>query len=288
MTIQTHAADRKAMAHALANELQVQVRYLGMPSCGYQVGQYTVNRDASISGDDLEPIRGFLSHHGYIDDDSETDQDSTEQTEAVTQVPSGTHISIPLAELTPTMAINLIRLVYSRQDLIAAMTQDQGIFVDEEVIDLLHDEKDQSLRKIAELLRMETVAGMLRGITITENHLTMNFPYQEGQPTNWVHYSRLMTAMVDRAKQAHRIQGKPLHPAENEMKYWCYLFLMQLGFGGPDYKETRRILLGHLKGYAAFKNAAQMDAHKSKCAERRRAAREAAAQEDGEAGSHVS
>ena len=45
---------------------------------------------------------------------------------------------------------------------------------------------------------------------------------------------------------------------------------------GADYKETRRILMGHLTGFAAFKSAADMEAHKERQAQRRRERREEA------------
>lgn len=51
---------------------------------------------------------------------------------------------------------------------------------------------------------------------------------------------------------------------------------MRMGFGGPDFKETRRILMSHLTGFAAFKSAADMEAHKARQAQRRRDQREEA------------
>ena len=51
---------------------------------------------------------------------------------------------------------------------------------------------------------------------------------------------------------------------------------MRMGFGGADYKETRRILMGHLTGFAAFKSTADMETHKERQAQRRRERREEA------------
>ena len=44
---------------------------------------------------------------------------------------------------------------------------------------------------------------------------------------------------------------------------------MRMGFGGTDFKKTRRILMRHLKGYAAFRSAADMEAHRERQAQRR-------------------
>ena len=44
MTITTNTTDRKALAKAIAEELGTTARYMGMPSCGYQIGDYIVNK----------------------------------------------------------------------------------------------------------------------------------------------------------------------------------------------------------------------------------------------------
>ena len=50
MTITTNTTDRKALAKAIAEELGTTARYMGMPGCGYQVGDYVVDRDGNITG----------------------------------------------------------------------------------------------------------------------------------------------------------------------------------------------------------------------------------------------
>ena len=41
--------DRKALAQELAQETGADVKYLGVPSCAYKVGPYTINKDARAS-----------------------------------------------------------------------------------------------------------------------------------------------------------------------------------------------------------------------------------------------
>ena len=53
---------------------------------------------------------------------------------------------------------------------------------------------------------------------------------------------------------------------DSEMKYFCRSWLMQLGMGGADFKATRAALLNHLQGYAAFRTADRMAAHRSRYA----------------------
>ena len=53
MTITTNTTDRKALAKAIAEELGTTARYLGLPSYGYQIGDFTVDHDGNIIGEDF-------------------------------------------------------------------------------------------------------------------------------------------------------------------------------------------------------------------------------------------
>ena len=279
--------DRKALAKELAQETGAEVKYLGVPSCAYKVGPYTINKDASISGDDLEAIRDFLIRHDYIHQepatpieedaavDSEVGAHLSEPIEDDTEI-TETNVSIPISELTATTLVNLLKLVHAKQKLISAMTQSEFIFIDEEVIDLLNDEKPDSVEQLLEIMRSESRVNMIRGLDLKEDLLTFSFPFDSFEPTRWVSYTKLFLALIDRAKTAQHINAKRIEPAESEMKYYCNSLLMQLGFGGADLKADRAVLLGHLPGYAAFKSNEKMEAHKARFSERRKAAKRTA------------
>ena len=290
--------DRKALAKELAQEIGAEVKYLGVPSCAYRVGPYTINKDASIAGNDLEIIRDFLIRHDYIhqelagqqysetpadeqpadletesaSDDLITDSASTDSVDDLTE----TNVSIPISELTAVSLTNLLKLVYAKQKLISAMTQSEGIYIDVEVIDLLNDEKPDQVEMISELIESESKVDMVHGLQIKEGRLTFTFPYSGDEPARWASYAKLLLAFIDRAKKAQHINAKRIEPTESEMKYYCNSLLNQLGFGGADFKADRAALLGHLTGYAAFKSADKMEAHKIKFSERRKAAQLAA------------
>jgi len=310
MTIRTNCTtDRKVMVRRLAEHLGVRAEYLGVPNCGYRVGELTVDRNAVIAGapELLQQITPFLMENGYIHEapqqpaDSEADQtveetvaperavpeESTEESmedttqdeasadsEATDQQITQMCVSVPLSEFTASSLTNVLKLVYARQSLIAAMTQCDKIYIHEELMDLLQDEKPDTVERICELLEGEIHAGMVCGIEIQEDRFTLSFPYDEAQPTRWTAYANLLTAIVNRSKIAHHISGKRLNPEDEEMKYFCRNWLIQLGLGGAAHKETQHILLDHLKGFAAFRSAAKMDAHKAKYAALRKERRE--------------
>ena len=274
----TNTTDRKSLAQALATELGTEARYLGVPSCAYQVGDYTINRDGSIDGD-LEAIRSFLIRHDYIhqdpaqeDVDTETDTESAPASESEAD---RTELSIPCVGFTPQQLINLIRILYSRQKLLAAMTKNKGIRIDDELIGLLNDEKPETADRILELVQNEIRVGMVTGVNIANETFTLTIAGAD-HSDDLTTYIRLMVKLMDRAKNAGFVSAKLIDPAEGEMKYYVNSFLNQLGFGGPDYKNDRHILMGHIKGYAAFKNSAQMEKHKVRLKDRRLTAKQTA------------
>lgn len=290
MTIETRTEDRKALAKALAAELGTEARYMGLPSYAYQIGPYTVNRDGSIDGEDFEPIRGFLIREGLIAEDAETAPESEEDpvieelADRLSQVPSidsiheerdgedtvtGMSVTIPMDGCTPQTLISILRTFYSRQKLLNAMMKSGTIHIDQELIDRLSEEKPDTVDRIQEILRNEIEAGMCEGVHLEDGKLTVDFPFDESDPTAWTAYSKVIIAIAERAKSQRFANAKPLSPEDSEMKYLCRSWLIQLGFGGAEHKEERRVLLGHLSGFAAFRTADKMDAHKAKLAAKR-------------------
>ena len=193
--------------------------------------------------------------------------DITEQIDRIT-------VCLPLTACTPQGLINILRTLYARQNLIAAMTRCDFIRMDEEVIELLEDPRPESLEQISELLRREAEADMVTGIAIEEGKLKLDTTYDRENPTGWNGFAELLTTVAARAMKAHHVSSKRVEPLDSEMKYFCRSWLMQLGMGGAAYKATRAALLKHLHGYAAFRTADKMDAHRARYAELRKALKE--------------
>ena len=134
----------------------------------------------------------------------------------------------------------------------------------------MKDEKPTSADQIQEILRQEIDVGMVKGIDINDGKITMDFPFDEANPTQWQAYAELLLRLDKHCRNANRANTKKIIPADGEMKYFCHCWLIQLGMGGPEQKANRRILLGHLPGYAAFRNEEKMKAHIARIAQRRK------------------
>ena len=269
--------NRKQLATELGQELGLEVKYLGVPSCAYQVGDYTINRDGSIDGD-LEAIHDFLVRQGYIKDEPTEQGNADENTDPAPAFESGadnTELSIPCDDLTPQQMINLIRILYSRQNLLAAILKNEQIHMDRELIDLIELEKPDTTFRIYELTQNKVATHMLTGMNVTDEVFMLEIAGTDHSGDLYT-YVRLMTALLARAKAAGFVSAKLSAPAEGEMKYYVNSFLNQLGFGGSEYKNDRKVLMSHIKGYAAFKNTAQMEKHKARLKDRRQAAKQSA------------
>ena len=312
ITIATECYVRKEMVRKLSGLLHCPAIYLRAPTYAFRIGGITVNRDASVSGerDEMVPVARFLLDNGYISEmpagldepqanseavataehqpaeeedtvaeeelpaDSEAETDSATPMADVTELPDRITVSLPLIGCTPQGLINILRTLYARQSLIAAMTRCDFLRMDEEVIELLDDPRPESIEQISELLRQEAEIGMVTGIAVEEDKLKLDTTWDRENPTGWNSFAELLTTVAARAMKAHHVSSKRMEPLDSEMKYFCRSWLMQLGMGGADYKATRAALLKHLHGYAAFRTADKMDAHRARYAELRKALKE--------------
>lgn len=61
---------RKVLAQKIGELTGSEVKYLGVPSCGYQIGAYTLDKEAVLHGDELpDDIRSELQKAGYTAED---------------------------------------------------------------------------------------------------------------------------------------------------------------------------------------------------------------------------
>ncbi len=64
MTVNTNTSDRKALAKAIAEELGTTAKYMGVPSCNYQIGDFILDKQGILHGNDFEALMPFLQRNG--------------------------------------------------------------------------------------------------------------------------------------------------------------------------------------------------------------------------------
>ena len=281
MKLNTHPNDRKEMVRSISELIATEATYLYMPTCSYQIGSITVNRDGTIDCEDetmVETIKPMLIENGWLDDEVETEapvdsKEIPEDTEPIRVAQMD--ITMPVENWTVSQLTNLLRMLYSKQYLINRMLNFSMLYIEESFITAISENPPKTAADFEARVQEAIEADYIRGFRIADGKATLSTPFVQDEPTRWTAYADLFKGILKTAETATRISIKRLDDSENE-KYHANSWLMRMGFGGADYKETRRILMGHLTGFAAFKSAADMKAHRERQAQRLREKREEA------------
>ena len=276
MTLQTNPAERREMVQAISERLGSPAVYLRTPTYAYRIGGLTVERDGSIISDDdalLEALRPMLIERGWLTDAeaSVTKTEPTEQDSEITQM----ELSFPVEDWTVPQLKNFLHTLYSNQHILRRMMQSDALYIDRQLVERLSEVPMETLADFEALLADGLATGLLKGCRIQDGRFTLETVQDDRDPVRWQVYATLLSAILEHAKAAKRVFLRADADPENE-KYRGNSFLMRLGFGGPEHKPLRRVLLGHLNGYAAFRSAAGMQAHREKYAQLRRKQREEA------------
>ena len=264
------------MVQAISERLGSPAVYLRTPTCAYRIGGLTVERDGSIISDDdalLEALRPMLIERGWLTD-AEAPVAKTEPTEQDSEI-TQMELSFPVEDWTVPQLKNFLHTLYSNQHILRRMMQSDALYIDRQLVERLSEVPTETLADFEALLADGLATGLLKGCRIQDGRFTLEAIQDDRDPARWQVYATLLCAILEHAKAAKRVFLRADADPENE-KYRGNSFLMRLGFGGPEHKPLRRVLLGHLNGYAAFRSAAGMQAHREKYAQLRRKQREEA------------
>lgn len=296
MTFKMRNGNRKELAKRVSEITGIQSRYMGVPSCAYQIGRYTVTKDGNLTVDDIaadpELIEQLISEElieaetaGETVDEETLEQ--PEQTEP--DEPAALHISVPMDKHSGTSLRNLLNLIYSRGRLISKAAQAE-FSVEEGLIEKL---KDDSCTASVESL-MRTVADYedqngrsISGLTMTPDEITFTgFALKDADHADA--YTKLISKMNEQALTQKRIQAKTVD--DSNEKYSFYTWMTRIGMKGGEYKRARKILIENLDGHCAFKTQEDADKFSAKMKAKRdaeKAAKIAAEMAAEEAGATV-
>ena len=285
MKLNTHPENRKEMVKAISELTELSAAYMGMPSAAFQIGPMTINRDGTIDCEDetmIENVKPMLIERGWLDAEAEPEAPATHESQAdLKENPEAdsrveiarTDLSIPIDGWTVAQMTNLLRMLYSKQYLINCMLDYSMLYIEASFVKAISENPPETAADFEARVQHAIEAECIVGFSIADSKATLSTPAVGDDPERWKAYARLWSAILKTAETASRIGIRRMDDSENE-KYHANSWLMRMDFGGADYKETRRILMGHLNGFAAFKSAADMEAHKARQAQRRRERRE--------------
>lgn len=216
---------RRELVEKLENIVGEPAKYLGMPSAAYKVGSYTVELDGTVTFEN-----------------SETDRETEEIIKSFAE--QGLISDIEENEIEPFKKENVAIKSHKDADRLT-IQMPRSYFTYEALKNLkkLIKNKETLIKKALDVPKLR--------IEVTDE--TVSFPWFNETDGDIVKaYTQFIEALCKMAKEVKRVVSKE-KPIENE-KYAFRCFLLRLGFIGPEYSQSRKLLLKNLEGSSAFKN----------------------------------
>lgn len=210
--------DRKNLVKAIAGVTGQAAKYNGAPAFTYTVGNYTVERDGSITTEDeagMKTLSAALREQGFEIEMPEPAEEKESEAEEEMTTDSWT-LTMPREDFTETQVDNLEKIIASKAGLIR-----KALDCEDPIVILTED------RVVFPWFKRMLGSG--------ESLAVMHF----------------ITALCRMAKNAKRITAKEKEVPNEKYAFRC--FLLRLGFIGAEYKETRKRLLERLEGSSAFR-----------------------------------
>lgn len=262
MRIETNAANRKDVVKAVSGILGQPAKYLGVPTCAYEVGNCTIDKSGAVETEDettAELVRAGLAEQGLT---------GSPQAEA-----DETTVSLPVEGMTAEGLKNLIYLIHSKQYLINRAFAEEVFRIPAALVETLGSPEVSSTEAFEQAFQNH--AEGCKGIGFADGNAAFTLP-AINDPDMILAFTHLAAAMAQQAREQRRIS--PKETIEENEKYYMRIWLLRLGFGGAEGKTVRNLLLKNLKGHSAFRT----EANKQRWQEARRNEREAARQQQPE------
>jgi len=214
--------DRKALVAAVAEMIGTEQKYCGPPRYEFTIGEYTVDREGTLTGPDNTNLGTGLAEKGFgtvtqLDDIVlAAEPEDAAETGAEPAKHGLLTIEMPTEGFTPEKLENLRKLVDSKASLI------------------------KKTLGIDELPIITTEAG------------TIGFPWfkPDSDGETITAYSQFVAALCKTAQEKTRVTAQE-RDFTNE-KFSLRVFLIGLGLIGPEYRLIRKLLGKNLSGNSAW------------------------------------
>ena len=218
---------RKELVKVMESALGTKAKYLGMPTAAYQVGAYKVSKDGEVSCTDEHLAQDQMIWETCKAAGFQTEDEPMPETAQQEEPENSTEdkienlvFELPREKFTDEQLENLQKLIHGKEALLK-----QALAIDE------------------------------LPVKITEEKIIFPwFPTVESIEAITA-YTQLIAALGEMARTAKRVTLKDKEVENPKYEFRC--FLLRLGFIGPEYKQSRKILLKNLTGSSAFKSGAK-------------------------------
>lgn len=268
-------SERKKLVAAISEVLGVDARYQKAPSFAYQIGDYSVDKHGTLTGEYNLRLMVALEERGFAPEASNTFHlitprgtllirerfDTAEEAAAagygmyfthedrdVYIKPSGTsehgkHFAVVGAPFEPTPA--------SEPD---AVPELDTLCIEMPLDGFTSESLENLTRLVTSKEALIKTALSADDLPIQMGDDTIRFPwFRTGLDGDTVAaYTQFIAALCDTAKRKKRVTAKAQDTYENE-RFTMRVWLIGLGMVGDEYKLARKILLASLVGNSAWR-----------------------------------
>ncbi|MBP2028857.1 hypothetical protein J2Z35_002695 [Acetoanaerobium pronyense] len=248
--------DRKQLIKDLQLKYETKAKYLGVPSCAYEITlrgiTYTVDKEGKIvtpNGQVIDPEDLLNERAKVIAESEEIASDPNETQEDTTLEIMSYEIKLPMEGHSGKTLRNLINMIYAKQPLILKALAVNDALLTESFVQAINETDMETISDFeAALAQIET--SRLEGLQIDFEEKTFTFNL-DLEPDK-VEAAISLLALINKNALSQNNASFKAKPTSNE-KYTFRTWLLRLGMIGDEYKKTRKVLLGNLSGNGAFR-----------------------------------
>ena len=252
---------RKELVQALEEKWGVKAKYLGVPSCAFEIqcdaGNFLIDRHGLIK--DVEG-REFSAEELL----SQPKAEPTEEPDSIepSELQIGEYVvELPLEGHTAASLRNLVNMLASKQHLLVSAFDLTETLIDTNLAEDLHQ---RPMEDMDSFKTAWTDVGSQRSLGLKMNFekhtLAIKLLKDNPTPDEMAAFLDLAACMNENAKKLKHSSFKPAQ--EDNPKYAMRTWLLRLGMSGDAFKKTRKVLLARLSGSAAFRTPAEEEKHK--------------------------
>lgn len=252
--------DRKQLIKDLQLKYETKAKYLGVPSCAYEITlrgiTYTIDREGKIvtpSGQVIESEELLNETAEVIAEEEPSEEiasDPNKAQEATTSEVMSYELKLPMEGHNAKTLRNLINMVYAKQPLILRALAANDVLLTEAFVQTINETDMKTSSDFqAALAQIET--SSLEGIQFDFEENTFTFKL-DLEPDK-VEAAISLLALINKNALSQHYASFKAKPTSNE-KYTFRTWLLRLGMIGDEYKKIRKVLLSDLSGNAAFKS----------------------------------
>ena len=234
--------DRKQLIKELQMKFETKAKYLGVPSCAYEIkiqeATYTIDTKGRILAENGEEIQ----LKKLLNESLEVEAASSEN--------MNYELKLPMEGHTAKTLRNLINMIYAKQPLIIKALGLKNEIFTETFVEIINETSTETLGDFKSLLNLsENYSNQGMVFNFDENTLSLKAELASEK----LEASINLLALINKNALVKNYASYKGKPTTNE-KYTFRTWLLRLGMVGDEYKKTRKDLLKNLSGNGAFKS----------------------------------